>query len=106
MSTKYDNTNWFRLSRTGGACIAIIGVGGTGRGNAGVSIPCKGCWAQVREADFEGAWIATEGAPGAGPIIVGTLEGAQPMWIPISDVAELLFGGSQGMIVDIVYLLG
>lgn len=106
MSTKYDNTNWYRLARTGGACIATIGADALGQGNAGVSIPCRGCWAQVRAVDFEGAWVTKEPAFGAGPIIVGTLEGGQPMWIPISDVAELWFGGSQGMIIDIVYLLG
>jgi len=32
--------------------------------------------------------------------------GAQPLWVPISDVAQLYFYGTEGNIVDIIYLLG
>jgi len=106
MTTKYDNTDWYRLSRTGGACIATIGARNVGQGNAGVSIPCKGCWVQVRSADFAVAWITKEADLGIGPAIVGTNEGAQPVWISVSDVAELWFGGANGAIIDIVYLAG
>lgn len=106
MTTKYDNTNWFRLCSTGGVTIATIDATGLGQGNAGVSIPCKGCWVQNRAGDFQGVWITTEALPGTGPIIVGAREGAQPVWIPVSDVAELWFGGTRGQVVDIVYLVG
>ena len=104
--SKYDNAKWLRLARTGGACLAIIDATGLGQGNAGVSIPCIGCWVQNRAGDFSGVWITTEALPGTGPIIVGAGEGAQPMWISISDVAELWFGGIRGQVVDIVYLVG
>ena len=104
MSTKYDNTDWFRLSRTGGATIATLGAFGRGYGNGGVSLPCKGCFVQPRFR--EGAYITVEGAPGIGPHFAGAAVGQQPTYIPISDVAQLLFSGRTGDIIDIVYLIG
>lgn len=105
MSTKYDNTDWFRLSRTGGATITTLGPGGIGYGNGGVSLPCKGCFVQPRYK--EGAYIAEEGVVGIGPYLAGAALGQQPTYIPISDVAQLYFsGGRTGDIIDIVYLLG
>jgi len=32
--------------------------------------------------------------------------GGNPLWVPISDVAELYFYGTTGNIIDIVYLVG
>jgi len=103
MTTKYDNTDWFRLSRTGGATIATIGVAG-GYGNGGVSLPCKGCFVQPRYR--EGAYITTAEAPGIGPHLAGAALGQQPIYIQVSDVAQLRFLGAAGDIIDIVYLLG
>lgn len=105
MTTKYDNANWFRCARTGGATTAVIVAGGNGQGNAGVSLPCRGCWVQTR-SDSGGVWLASPPFDGIGPFIPGVSEGSQPMWIPISDVAQLFFSGFAGEIVDIVYLLG
>ena len=105
MTTKYDNTDWFRLSRTGGATIATLGaITGRGYGNGGVSLPCKGCFVQPRWRD--GVYILTEGALGIGPWLAGGAVGQQPTYIPISDVAQLYFQGTAGGIVDIVYLIG
>lgn len=105
MSTKYDNTNWFRLSRTGGATIATLdAVTGRGYGNGGVSLPCKGCFVQPRYG--EGAYIVTEDVLGVGPFLAGAAVGQQPTYIPISDVAQLYFQGDTEDIIDIVYLIG
>ena len=104
MTTKYDNTDWFRLARTGGVLSVTLGAGGVGRGNDGVSLPCRGCFVQIRgDADV---WIDDIDGAGLGPFIPGAAVGHQPMWIPISDVAQLYFGGSNRDIVDIIYLLG
>lgn len=106
MTTKYDNTDWFRIARTGGATTAVIVAGGVGQGNAGVSLPCRGCWVQSRIVDAGNIWLGASDGVGIGPFLPGVLEGSQPMWIPISDVAQLFFEGGVGMVVDIVYLLG
>lgn len=104
VTTKYDNTNWFRLSRTGGAALAILDANGIGNGNGGVSLPCKGCFVQPRFRDP--VFITIEGPGAIGPYLPGAAYGQQPMYIQISDVAQLFFRGNAGAIVDIVYLLG
>jgi len=106
MSTKYDNADWFRLARTGGAIKVTLGPGGYDVANDGVSIPCKGCFVQARDG-ASGMWIDSNEEPtGDGPYIPGAVLGGQPIWIPVSDVAKLAFGGMVGDIADIVYLLG
>lgn len=113
MSTKYDNTNWFRLSRTGGAVVvSLVDMGGMwfySRGNKGVSLPCKGCWIAVRDTNISDMYMST--APGCTPEIAPYIPvpslGAQPLWIPISDVDQLSFSGNNTTDrIDIVYLLG
>jgi hypothetical protein len=102
---KYENADWWRVARTGGVTHAIIENSGYGRGNGGVSLPCKGCWVQRRPSSDD-AWIDCSDMSGVGPYIPGPDEGCQPIWIPISDVGKLYIGGSAGDVVDIVYLLG
>lgn len=106
MATKYDHSNWFRLSRTGGVLKVTMNDMGVGQGNDGVSLPCKGCFVQVKDGD--GIWIesAETQGEGVGPWIPGSAVGCQPIWIPVSDVAQLYFQGSDNEVVDIVYLLG
>ncbi len=107
MGTKYDNVDWSRCSRTGGVLIAILNGAGVAQGNAGVSLPCKGCWVQQREGS---ATIKLSiGMPASavfGVELGTTTAGAQPMWIPISDIAQLYFYGTAQDIVDIIYMLG
>jgi len=105
MSTKYDNTDWFRLARTGGVLSVTIDWTGFAQGNGGISLPCRGCFVQIK-GDAANVWIDDIENLGYGPFIPGAGVGHQPMWIPISDVAQLHFGGTNGDIVDIVYLLG
>jgi len=104
MTTKYDNTNWFRLSSTGGATIATMDALGRGYGNGGVSLPCKGCFVQSRID--EGVFITVEDGFAIGPYLGGAEVGQQPTYIQVSDVAQLYFSGAPGSIVDIVYLTG
>jgi len=108
MSTKYDNCDWSRLARTGGAVTVTI-VMDPDYGPLGVypiSLPCRGCWVSPRDADV----IMSIGT-GRDPTLRGDYipvhtVGGQPMWIPISDVSQLYFSGEIKDIIDIVYLLG
>ncbi len=113
MSTKYDNTDWFRLARTGGAVVVslVLVDGGNyyGQGNDGVSLPCRGCWVAIRDTNISDVYMST--APGVTPLISPYIPkpflGAQPLWIPISDVAQLSFAGNNETDkIDITYLLG
>ena len=104
---EYNNADWWRIARTGGCTQLIIGSGGYGQANGGVTLPCRGCWIQARAGNTD-SWVtsANEADPGIGPFIPGPDEGCQPIFIPISDVAKIWVGGRSGDIIDIVYLLG
>lgn len=105
MSTKYDNTDWFRLARTGGTLNVTLDADGVGQGNDGVSLPCKGCFIQIE--DGTGAWMMSRYDPDdIGPYIPGASKGCQPIFVQVSDVAKLFFGGDIGGVINIVYLLG
>jgi len=113
MSTKYDNTDWFRLARTGGAVVVSLILTPTmvyyGQGNEGVSLPCRGCWIAVRESNLSDIYMSTapDCTPTISPYIPSPALGAQPFWIPISDVSQLSFAGNNTTDkIDIVYLLG
>lgn len=112
MSTKYDNTDWSRLSRTGGAVVVTLvatpRVGmGFGVGNDGISLPCKGCWVAGRTGQ-DSFFMAAHPlcSPLVSPDIAKPENGGQPFWIPVSDVSQLSFCGATGSKIDIVYLLG
>ena len=114
MATKYNNTDWSRLSRTGGAVVVTLVYDAPtmnyySRGNNGVSLPCKGCWIAVRDTNISDMYMST--APGCTPLIAPYIPipslGAQPLWIPISDVDQLSFSGNNTTDrIDIVFLLG
>lgn len=108
MTTKYDNADWSRCAGRGGVTLALIDAEGYGRGNDGISIPCRGCWVQARMA--EGVEIkmniGSKAEADLGVQLGDVTFGAQPLWVPISDVAQLYFYGIVGHIVDIMYLLG
>lgn len=108
MATKYNNADWSRCAGAGGNTLALMGADGNGRGNDGISIPCRGCWVQARMG--EGVVIKMNiGSPAEADLGVqlgDVVFGAQPLWVPISDVAQLYFYGTPGNIVDIMFLLG
>ena len=112
MSTKYNNADPTRTARTGGAIVITLALDTDGimRGAHPTSLPCRGCWVAVRETNGDDIYMST--APNAHPILCPYMPkaslGAQPLWIPTSDVAQLSFCsvGAAGDIVDVVYLLG
>jgi len=118
MGTKYDNANWMRCARTYDVLMSMMGIAGVpnvAQGNDGVSLPCRGCWVQKRE-QTDSTIKMSIGTPASAvfgielgqPFLLGppNLEGATPMWVPVSDVSQLYFYGDNGTTVDIMYLLG
>ena len=108
MSTKYDNAQTGRCARTGGAVTVAI-ASNIGRGNGGTSLPCRGCFVSPR-GNNTGVIRLNIGAAAsatAGIEISDADTGGGPLFVPISDVAQLYFyGGTDGDDVDILYLLG
>ncbi|MCP5019657.1 MAG: hypothetical protein GY938_30890 [Ketobacter sp.] len=90
-----------------------------GQGNGGTSLPCAGCFVQpaianteVVKMNIDVAASATLGVDLQRPHINdGTDEygaaAAQPLWVPIDDVASLYFySADANAIIDIMYLKG
>jgi len=112
MATKYDNTDTQRVARTGGGVVITLAVDTDGviRGRHPTSLPCKGCWVSVRDTnDHDTYWsVGSDTDPNFCPYMPKPSLGAQPLWIPISDVYQLTFCSVSGVDdkIDIVYLLG
>lgn len=120
MTTKYDNTIWSRCARTYGVLMSTIGDAGPpwnmSQGNHGVSLPCRGCWVQRREGGDEDSIVKMSiGTPATVDLGVelgmvdtdpAVIEGALSLWVPVSDVSQLYFYGTEGRAIDITYLLG
>lgn len=106
--TKYNNCDWGRLARTGGAVRVTIGFDAD-YGPLGVyptSLPCRGCWVSPRDPD-----IVMSIGTGRDPTLRGDYipvytTGGKPVWVPISDVSQLYFSGTEQDVIDIVYLIG
>jgi hypothetical protein len=107
MTTKYDNKQWKRCARTGGVTLALMAATGKGQGNGGTALPCRGCWVMNRVGNGTMKMSIGAEANAVFGVELATADlGAQPLWIPISDVSQLYFYGTAGKIVDIIYLLG
>jgi len=107
MSTKYDNSQ-IRVARTGGAVTVAI-ASNVGQGNGGTSLPCRGCFVSPRSNNTAVIRmnIGAAASATAGIELSDADTGGGPLFVPISDVAELYFyGATNGDDVDIVYLLG
>lgn len=114
MATKYDGSQ-IRICPTGGHVRVTLSTS-VGQGNGGTSLPCKGCWVQAVDDNTDtvrmnigAAASDTVGIDLARPSISGTTAAgaAQPLWVPISDVAKLYFySGDADAKIDILYLLG
>lgn len=112
---KYSNTRADTIVSSGGAVRVTLSTG-TGQGNGGTAIPCKGCFVQAADSNtdvvrvnIDTAASDTLGIDLGRPFISGTTaSGAcQPLFIPIDDVAKLyFFSGDANAIVDIMYLGG
>jgi len=103
--------------RGGGGSVRVTLVAGVGQANAGVSLPCGGCWVQPAIANTEVVKMNIEAAASAilGVDLARThinvvassygVGAAQPMWVPIDDVNKLyFFSEDANAIVDILYL--
>lgn len=107
MTTKYDNMQWGRCARTGGVDAVTLSLTGVGQGNDGISIAIRGCWVQNRYGnDTVKMSIGTEATAVFGVELAMPDVGAQPLWVPISDLAQLYFYGTRADVIDIIYLLG
>jgi hypothetical protein len=107
MTTKYDNMRWLRCARTGGVDVVTLSLAGEGQGNDGVSIAVRGCWVQNRKNNSTVKMsIGTPATAVYGVELAMPDVGAQPLWVPISDLAQLYFYGFRGDKIDIIYLLG
>ena len=107
MTTKYDNMQWGRCARTGGVTAVVLSATGTGQGNDGTTLYCRGCWVQSRYGNITVKMsIGTPATAVFGVELAMPDVGAQPLWVPISDVAQLYFYGTRWDVIDIVYLLG
>lgn len=114
--TKFANTETNRVCDSGGA-VRVTLSSGTGQGNGGTSLPCKGCFVQAADGntDVVRVNIDTDASDTLGidlgrpHINDGTNEygsgACQPLFIPIDNVSKLYFySGDADAIVDIVYL--
>lgn len=103
--------------RSHGGSIRVTCSGGVGQGNAGVALPCGGCWVQpvianteVVKMNVDVAASATLGVDLQRPHINdGTDEygaaAAVPLWVAIDDLSKLYFYSADAdAIIDITYL--
>jgi hypothetical protein len=109
--TKFANAQP-RICDSGGA-VRVTLSSGTGQGNGGTSLPCKGCYVQAVDAntDVVRINIDTAASDTLGIDLARTSIGANaastapPLFIPIDDVSKLYFySGDADAVVDIMYL--
>ena len=106
------------MSKYNGARLAICPTGGSvtveiadgvGQGNAGVSLPCKGCLVIAREANTGPVHmnIGAAASDVLGIQIPESVGSGSPFFVPISDVSQLHFySGTDGDDIDITYFVG
>lgn len=107
MASKYYNCDFNRCTDSGGAVRVTIDSN-VGRGNGGTSLPCKGCFVSPASANTGTIRvnIAADASDTVGIQIPDADQGG-PVFIPVDDVNLLYFyGGTDGDVVDILYLLG
>jgi len=106
MATKYDGTQ-LRICPTGGSVRVTI-ASNVGQGNGGTSLPCKGCWVSPASANTGTTKMNIGAAASAslGIQLSDSDNGSGPLFVPISDVAQLYFYGTNSDVVDITYLKG
>lgn len=107
------------LIRGTGGSVRVTCSSNVGQGNGGTSLPCAGCFVQPVVANTEVVKMNIDVAASATlgvdlqrqHINDGTDEygaaAAQPLWVPIDDVASLFFYSSDAdAIIDITYFKG
>lgn len=105
--SKYNGAR-LRICPTGGS-VAVEIDDNAGQGNAGVSLPCKGCLVIGRTANT-GTIHMNVGAAASNVLGIQVPESAgagSPFFVPISDVSQLYFYGSVDTdVIDIMYFVG
>lgn len=107
MTTKYDNADWSKCAKTYEVTLVMMDDDGNAQGNEGLSLPCKGCYVQMREVvDTAKMSIGTPANALFGVELAPAGKKSSPLWVPVSDLSQLYFYGEPGVIVDIMYMLG
>lgn len=113
-ATKYQNARTDRVSSAGGA-VRVTLSSGTGQGNGGTSLPCRGCYVSCEETNSEIVKMNIDTAASAtlGVTLAQNVVGANasaianPLYVPIDDVSKLYFySADSNAIIDIMYLKG
>lgn len=107
------------LIRGTGGSVRVTCSSDVGQGNGGTSLPCSGCFVQPAIANTEVVKMNIDVAASATLGVdlqrqhfnaVADSYGAaaaQPLWVPIDDVASLFFySADTDAIIDITYLKG
>lgn len=113
MASKYCGCDANTISSGGGSVRVTIALN-VGQGNAGVSLPCKGCIIITDGTDVRvkigSACIVSTGIPV--PWYAHSTTATQAysvynsLFLPVDDVANLYFyGATNGKIIDILYFL-
>lgn len=106
--TKFANARTGRAASSGGA-VRVTLSSGTGQGNGGTSLPCKGCWVAPASANDYPVRLNIDTAASAtlGIELSDADIGHGPFFVHIDDVAKLYFySGDADAVVDILYLGG
>ena len=122
MTTKWNNADWTRLARDYGVIeVTTDWRTGQAQANDGVSLPCRGCYVQMREYQWADRIKMAVGTPATavfgvtlGVAISGEvdgsgdplIQGATFLWVPVSDVSQLYFYSADTATVDIMYFFG
>lgn len=110
----YTNAEGMRICGGGGA-VRVSLSSGTGQGNGGTSLPCKGCYIQAALANTDEVYMNIGAAAssslgielGRQGIDANQQASCQPLWVPIDDVASLYFYSADAdAVVDILYFVG
>jgi len=107
MATKYYACDFNRITDSGGSVRVTI-ASNVGQGNGGTSLPCKGCF--VSPASANSGVIRVNIAAAASATVgiqIPDADQGGPVFLPVDDVSLLYFyGGTDGDVVDVLYLLG
>ena len=74
-----------------------------GQGNAGTSIPCKEAWIELRSGTGVRVMVGVAASATVGLNVPKFGTNHYVLRLPIADVSDLYFSGTNGDIVDILY---
>lgn len=99
--------------RPGGGAVRVTTENNVGQGNDGVSLLCAGCLVNCPSTNSNSVCKMNIGAVASSvlgvdiPQSAGTRSSGPPIFVPISDVANLHFwSDDDGAFIDIVYFRG